>query len=435
MNYSNKRIGIIGAGPSGIGQLHAFQLARDRGEMIGHLVCFEKQSEIGGAWTYTWRTGLDEYGESIHSSMYQNLRLNVPKEAIEYPEYPFIRHFQQESLSSFPSRKIMHEYLKGYAETNNILQYIEFNTVVKWVTYNSDTKQFDVLIRDLLKDEMRTEHYDYMIIATGHFHMSNVPYFEGIETFPGKVLHAHDFRHAQEFIGRNILIIGSSYSAEDIGLQCWKTGAKSVTFSYRTKPMGYKWPNGCTEVCLVSKIQSNSVYFTDGSRQEFDAIIFCTGYKHHFPFLADNLRLRTDNCFYPSNLYKGIFWLDEPHLIYLGMQDQAYSLNLFNVQAWYARDVILGKQPLPSIEEMNVDIKKWKTKEAQLKTPIDSGRFQLEYILDLQSFSDYPKFDIIGMAKIFQQWLITREENILTFREHTYKSVITGTEASKSEMN
>jgi trimethylamine monooxygenase len=433
MSYSNERVGVIGAGPSGIGLLHAFEMARNRGEIVPQLVCFEKQNEIGGAWTYTWRTGLDEYGEPIHSSMYQNLRLNVPKEAIEYPEYPFIRHFDQKTLSSFPSREIMHEYIKGYAEMNDILQYIQFNTVVKWVTYNSDMKQFDVLIRDLLKDDTRTEQFDYLIVATGHFYMPNIPYFQGIETFPGKVLHAHDFRHAQEFVDKNVLIIGSSYSAEDIGLLCWKAGAKSVTFSYRTKPMGYKWPDGCIEVCLVSRIENSCVHFIDKSYREFDSIIFCTGYKHHFPFLADNLRLRTENRFCLSNLYKGIFWLDEPHLIYLGMQNQVYGLNLYNVQAWYARDIILGKQKLPSIDSMNDDIRKWKAKEAEFKTKVDSGKFQLEYILDLQSLSDYPKFDIIGMAKIFLQWLNTRHENILTFREHTYESVITGTVATNCE--
>ena len=48
------------------------------------------------------------------------------------------------------------------------------------------------------------------------------------------MLHAHDFRDACEFEGKDLLLIGSSYSAEDIGTQCYKYGAKSVTFSYRT---------------------------------------------------------------------------------------------------------------------------------------------------------------------------------------------------------
>ena len=68
----------------------------------------------------------------------------------------------------------------------------------------------------------------------------NVPYFDGLETFEGRVMHAHDFRSAEEFSGKDILVIGTSYSAEDIASQCYKYGVRSVTCSYRTAPMGFQ---------------------------------------------------------------------------------------------------------------------------------------------------------------------------------------------------
>ena len=46
--------------------------------------------------------------------------------------------------------------------------------------------------------------------------------FPGVERFPGRVLHAHAFRDANEFAGKRLLLVGSSYSAEDIALQCIK---------------------------------------------------------------------------------------------------------------------------------------------------------------------------------------------------------------------
>ena len=89
-----------------------------------------------------------------------------------------------------------------------------------------------------------------------------MPTFSGVERFPGRVMHAHDFRckilryfydlwqerpfrkskawsliprrllkiksiiilrrDATEFAGKRLLLIGSSYSAEDIALQCLK---------------------------------------------------------------------------------------------------------------------------------------------------------------------------------------------------------------------
>ena len=61
----NKRVAIIGAGPCGLSQLRAFQQAEARGADIPDLVCFERQSDWGGLWHYTWRTGLDEHGDLV----------------------------------------------------------------------------------------------------------------------------------------------------------------------------------------------------------------------------------------------------------------------------------------------------------------------------------------------------------------------------------
>ena len=55
------RVAVIGAGPSGLAQLRAFKSAEDKGADIPEIVCFEKQSDWGGLWNYTWRTGLDEH--------------------------------------------------------------------------------------------------------------------------------------------------------------------------------------------------------------------------------------------------------------------------------------------------------------------------------------------------------------------------------------
>lgn len=60
------RVAVIGAGPSGLAQLQAFAAARRNGTEAPEVVCFEKQSDWGGLWNYTWRTGLDEYGDPVH---------------------------------------------------------------------------------------------------------------------------------------------------------------------------------------------------------------------------------------------------------------------------------------------------------------------------------------------------------------------------------
>lgn len=54
------RVCIIGAGPSGTAALRSFQSAAEKGAEIPEVVCYEKQSDWGGLWNYTWRTGVDE---------------------------------------------------------------------------------------------------------------------------------------------------------------------------------------------------------------------------------------------------------------------------------------------------------------------------------------------------------------------------------------
>ena len=44
------KVGIIGAGPSGLSQLRAFERAQNKGLEIPEIVCFEKQSEWRGLW-------------------------------------------------------------------------------------------------------------------------------------------------------------------------------------------------------------------------------------------------------------------------------------------------------------------------------------------------------------------------------------------------
>ena len=93
MGASKKRVAVIGAGPSGLAQLRAFKSAADKGAEIPEIVCFEKQTDWGGLWNYTWRTGLDEHGDPVHGSMYRYLWSNGPKECLEFADYTFEEHF------------------------------------------------------------------------------------------------------------------------------------------------------------------------------------------------------------------------------------------------------------------------------------------------------------------------------------------------------
>jgi trimethylamine monooxygenase len=424
-----KRVAIIGAGPSGLAQLRAFQSAAKAGAEIPEIVCFEKQDNWGGLWNYTWRTGLDEHGEPVHCSMYRYLWSNGPKEGLEFADYSFEEHFGKQ-IASYPPRAVLFDYIEGRVKKANVRGWIRFCTAVRHVAYDAGTAKFTVTADDLVNDHEYDEEFDHVIVASGHFSTPNVPHFEGFSSFNGRVLHAHDFRDAMEFKGKDILIIGTSYSAEDIGSQCWKYGCNSVTVSHRTAPMGYNWPDNWTEVPLLQKVEGNTATFKDGTTADVDAIILCTGYQHHFPFLPDDLRLRTANRLATADLYKGVAWVDNPKLFYLGMQDQWYTFNMFDAQAWWVRDVIMSKIEIPaSRDDRAADVARRVAAEDAGQDDYDAIRYQGNYVKELIAETDYPSFDVDGANEAFFQWKKHKKADIMTFRNNSYRSVITGTMA------
>ena len=276
-----KKVAIIGAGPSGLAQLRAFSQRRARA-LKSQKLSVLKNSRIGVAqWNYTWRTGVDEHGNPCHGSMYRYLWSNGPKEGLEFADYTFEEHFGK-PIASYPPRPVLFDYIAGRVEKADVRKYIRFNTNVRDVRHDPVSAKFTVTARDGVSDSETIEEYDHVIVASGHFSMPNVPHYEGFENFNGRILHAHDFRDAREFAGQDILILGTSYSAEDIGSQCWKYGCKSVTVAHRTAPIGYEWPDNWQEVPALVKVEKGIAHFKDGQSKKIDTIILCTGYRHHW---------------------------------------------------------------------------------------------------------------------------------------------------------
>ena len=425
----SKRIAVIGAGPSGLAQLRSFQSAKAKGANIPEIVCFEKQANWGGLWNYSWRTGLDEHGEPVHNSMYRYLWSNGPKEGLEFADYSFEEHFGKQ-IASYPPRAVLFDYIEGRVKKAGVRDWIRFSTSIRFVRYDEKSGTFTVTAHDLIHDRMYEEVFDYVVVASGHFSTPNAPEFPGFSKFGGRILHAHDFRDALEFKGMDILIIGTSYSAEDIGSQCWKYGAKSITVSHRTGPMGYGWPANWLEVPLLERVEGTTAFFIDGTSKHIDAIILCTGYKHHFPFLPDYLRLKTANRLAAADLYKGVTWIHNIKLFYLGMQDQWFTFNMFDAQAWWVRDVILGRIAIPTDKATLIkDITDRVAREDAGKDAHDAIHYQGDYVKELIAETDYPSFDVDGACEAFFQWKSHKVKNIMTFRDNAYKSVITGTMA------
>jgi len=423
------KVAIIGAGPCGTAALRAFQSAKAAGSEIPEVVCFEKQDNWGGLWNYTWRTGLDDVGEPVHGSMYRYLWSNGPKECLEFADYTFEEHFGK-IIPSYPPREVLADYIRGRVEKAGVRDWVKFRHAARWVEFHEDKDNFTVVAQDLDNNKQVKETFDYVIVATGHFSIPNVPHFEGLDKFEGRVLHAHDFRDALEFKDKDVMVVGSSYSAEDIGSQCWKYGAKSMTACYRTNPMGFHWPDNWETKPLLEKVVGKTCHFKDGTTKDIDVIILCTGYLHHFPFMQDDIRLSATNLLWIPGLYQGVALEKNPKVMYLGMQDQFYTFNMFDAQAWWARDVIMGRIELPKLADMQAQSAKWEERDGTLETDEDMIWFQGDYTKMLIEQTDYPTFDIEGVNKTFMEWEHHKHDDIMGFRNNAYRSLMTGNMAT-----
>ena len=104
---------------------------------------------------------------------------------------------------------------------------------------------------------------------------------------------------------------------------------------------------------------------------------------------------------------------------------------MFDAQAWVARDYMMGRYELPTEKERRLDMDKWLEKNDQLENGNDDVDFQSAYIKDLLALSDYPHFNVDQVGVMFKEWLKDKEECILTYRDKTFRSVVTGTMAAE----
>lgn len=84
---------IVGAGAAGLVAAREFRRA-------GHSVAvYEQQKDIGGVWVLDSGDPDDPISpsldNSVHTSMYDGLRVNLPRELMGFSDFPFIPEFMQ----------------------------------------------------------------------------------------------------------------------------------------------------------------------------------------------------------------------------------------------------------------------------------------------------------------------------------------------------
>ncbi|KAL8590520.1 hypothetical protein ACOMHN_010956 [Nucella lapillus] len=349
------RVAVIGAGAAG---LCAVRHLAHRPSTFA-VKAFEQSSGLGGTWAFTEETGTDSRGLPVHSSMYKNLKTNLPKEVMAFPDFDF-----NKSLPSFVRHQDVLQYLKDYAANFNLLQHVQFNTKLVRVepvlcskedSVTGHGQKWQVTTASVQEETSAvvTETYDAIIVCNGHYSVPLMPSIPGLESFTGEIVHSHNYRHPEHFQDKMVLCLGGAASGQDICIDL-SSAAKQVYLCHNKALIESKLPRNVQQKPGIQSIKGSTVTLLNGEEINVDCFLFCTGYHFHFPFLADscNLRIEEERV---TPLYKHLFHTEFPTLAFIGIPKTICPFPQFHVQISLILATLDGSCKLPSKAEMDAD--------------------------------------------------------------------------------
>jgi dimethylaniline monooxygenase (N-oxide forming) len=117
-----------------------------------------------------------------------------------------------------------------------------------------------------------------------------------------------------------------------------------------------------------------TVRFVDGSEEEIDLVVYCTGYKITFPFFAPEVLAVPDN---KLPLFRRVVSVERPGVYFIGfIQPLGPIMPLAEAQVEWVADLLSGRARLPSPAEMRKEIAV--EEEKQRKRFVASKRHTVE---------------------------------------------------------
>jgi cation diffusion facilitator CzcD-associated flavoprotein CzcO len=209
---------VIGAGSSG---LTAIKNLRERGFAVD---CYERETAVGGAWTV--RHGRGQVAGSTH--------LVGSRSCTQFPDFPM-----PDAWPDFPRHTQLLTYLEHYADHFGLREHIWFGTEVVRVEPVGDAAgRWDVTIRGQRGGTSRVMRYAAVVIANGHHWAPNLPVYDGMAGFGGKIMHASEYQDAGQLRGRRVLVIGAGNAGCDIAVdaathaaRCWHSSRRGYWYA------------------------------------------------------------------------------------------------------------------------------------------------------------------------------------------------------------
>ena len=354
-----KRVCIIGAGPSGITVLKNLI---DKGLSV---VCYDQNKEVGGNWIYS--------EDESHSSVFETTHIISSKTLSQYEDYTFDDF--DKTVADYPSHDELRRYFQAYARYFDLYPHIEFETSVLHCDKKGDN-EWHVTIKQ--HNQERVEVFTDLVACNGHHSVPRMPEYPG--NFSGSFMHSHHYKKASPFAGKRVLVIGGGNSACDVAVETsrvsertsisWRRGYRIIPkffFGLPSDIVGARsawlpvkirsWLNdrllnlligknklyGLQEVKTkfgethptindellykirhgkvhpkvdIERLDGDTVHFKDGTTEDFDVIIACTGFVLKHSFFKDSFIDYSDG---PVPLYLKMFHPKYHDLFFVGM--------------------------------------------------------------------------------------------------------------------
>jgi len=376
-----------------------------------NIQCFERASSPGGVWR---KADSNDTSSSDAVEMYDNLWTNGSSHNMEFFDYTFDEHFDGAPVHVYLQRKDVLDYMLSRVTRDCpdfFDKYVQFNTEVNHVTFVDAKQKFEVKTIDLLTKAVTVQDFDYCVWAGGANGRQKLPKttIHRLRSggYSGPIMHSADSANLEETVrGKRILLVGGSYSAEDLAIQAVKLGVEHVDIVTRSEEANVNWVRNWPghKITIHRNVQilkggaPNTVHFEDvwwewpdryvgtgtiaSTLHNIDAVLFCTGYDSAFQMLDPKLLVKSkqvplqlpegwemstndftkhlgdvkpaDQVYYCSGhspeLYHGVV-IDNPRMMYF--QDLTSSPMMdHDAFAYMFAQLISGDMPLPSKEIM-----------------------------------------------------------------------------------
>ncbi|MES2345394.1 MAG: NAD(P)-binding domain-containing protein [Chlamydiota bacterium] len=183
---------IVGAGPAGI------VAAKTAIECGLKPTVLEKNDRIGGLW------------RSDTGYVWNSMRTNISYSSCMFSDAPW-----KNPSGNFPKQIEVCNYLKNYAQHNNILKHIRFNADVgKLFRFNKKwhTEWYE-------NGAICQKEFDYGIVCSGIFSKPHIPTIPGLNTFAGRISHSKDYKDPETFKNKKVVVVGNAFSGTEIAAE------------------------------------------------------------------------------------------------------------------------------------------------------------------------------------------------------------------------